>query len=66
MSQSLRKSDQFLHKHKLAEGAKLTRRMERELDAYERERDRQAAPSGHDERTLTTLYGVPLRLSSMF
>ena len=38
----------------------------RELRAYERERDRQAAPIGHDERTLSALYGVPLHLSSVF
>jgi len=38
----------------------------RELRAYERERDRQAAPVGHDERTLSALYGVPLHLSSVF
>ena len=28
--------------------------------------DRQVAPIGHDERTLSTLYGVPLHLSSVF
>jgi len=38
----------------------------RELRAYERDRDRQAAPVGHDERTLSALYGVPLHLSSVF
>jgi hypothetical protein len=40
----------------------------RELRAYERERerDKQASVKGKDERTLSTLYGVPLHLSSVF
>ena len=49
-------------KRELAEGIKAAR----ELRAYERERDQQAAPIGHDERTLSALYGVPLHLSSVF
>jgi hypothetical protein len=37
----------------------------RELRAYERERDRQTSPVGREERTLSTLYGVPLSLSQV-
>jgi len=51
-------------RRELAEGIKAARRMKRDLDAYADEQVRAAC--GPVERTLSTLYGVPLTLSQVF
>lgn len=51
-------------RRELAEGVKAARRLRRELDAYADERASERL--GPVERTLSTLYGVPLTLSQVF
>ena len=51
-------------RRELAEGIKVARRMKRDLDAYVEERANEQP--GPVERTLSTLYGVPLTLSQVF
>ena len=51
-------------RRELSKGIKAARRLKRELDAYVDERANERP--GPVERTLSTLYGVPLTISQVF